>query len=273
MPINVRFKGFHCYCACTYFLTASHKMFKGVHKIRKLRLQVQATSTPPTSEQRWNAVYSIGPQSIYTPPPTTRQQTVLSSTSPQPEVQQGTVAQSTGNVWPDPFDNNNVQNIPHMPPLEGAHGSSDHVGVKQPVGPHPPISGVQCMKGGQYELQKPLTMIEAHPVASGNMLPNTKRPPPGFQNPLTRKGVSEETGNNDFSKQDKPGSNQPPPVLSIKVEGFPKDWDESVLEMAFDNPDLGRGEIASMRGDAITFKDPKGQFPWLQNLMIAMSQH
>ena len=61
----------------TIFLTASHKIFKGVHKIGELRLQVQAASTPPTSEQRWNAVYSIASQS--TPPSATRQQTALAS--------------------------------------------------------------------------------------------------------------------------------------------------------------------------------------------------
>ena len=189
--------------------------------------------------------------------------------SPQPEVQKGNVAQSTGNPWPDPFDGNG-QNIPRMPPLEDDRGSSDCVGVRQPVRPHPPISGGQYT---QHELQKPLTTIEPHPIACGNMLPNSKRAPPGFHNPPTSKKVGEETGNNDFSMGDEPGSNQPPPVLSVKVEGLPKDWDESELEMAFDNPDLGGGEIASIRGDVITFKDPKGQFPWLQNLMIATKQH
>ena len=62
---------------CTIFLTASHKIFKGLHKIGKLRLQVQAASTPPTFEQRRNAVYSIGPQ--LTPPSATRQETALTS--------------------------------------------------------------------------------------------------------------------------------------------------------------------------------------------------
>ena len=179
----------------------------------------------------------------------------------QPEVQQANV-QSTGSPWPDPY-NDDGQNVPRMPPLEDDRGGSDQVGVRQPVGPHPPISGGQYTNGAPHELQKPLTTIKPHPVASSNMLPNTKRAPPGFHNPLTKREVGEETGNNDSSMGDEPGSNQPPPVLSIKVEGIPKDWDESTLDMAFDNPDLGGGEIASMRGDVITFKDPKGQFPWL----------
>ena len=198
-----------------------------------------------------------GPSDMYLP------------TSPQPDVQQGNVAQSTANPWPNPFDNDG-QNIPRMPPLEDDRGTSDHVGVKQPVGPHLPISGGQYT---QHDLQKPLTTIEPHPITSGNMLTNSKRAPPGFHNSPTRKEVGEETGNNDFSMGDEPGSNQPPPVLSIKVEGLPKDWDENVLDMAFDNPDLGGGEIATIRGDVITFKDPKGKFPWLQNFMMAMKQH
>ena len=193
--------------------------------------------------------------------------------SPKPEVQHGNVAQSTGNPWPDPFDDDDGQNIPHMPPLEDECNSSDHGGVRQSVGPHPPILGGQYANGAPHELRKPLTTIEPRPVTSDNMLPNSKRAPPGFYNPLTKKEVGEETGSYDFSVGDEPGNSQPPPVLSIKVEGIPEDWDESVVEMAFDNPDLGGGEIASMRGDVITFKDPKGQFPWLQNFMIVMKQH
>ena len=127
-------------------------MFKGVHKIRKLRLQVQATSTPPTSEKRRNAVYSIGPQS--TPPSATRQRAALASTSPQPDVQQSTLAQSTDNLWPDPFDDDDSQNILYISPLEGARGSSDHVRVRQPVGPHPPSEG-QSTNGAPHELQRP----------------------------------------------------------------------------------------------------------------------
>ena len=57
--------------------------------------------------------------------------------------------------------------------------------------------------------------------------------------------------------------NQSHPKLCIKVEGLPKDWDNSVLQMAFDNPDLGGGEIDSINGDVIMFKDPKGKFPVL----------
>ena len=77
MSIIVQYKYVCCYCVCTFSFIASHKIFKGVHKIGKLRLQVQAASSPPTSEQRQNAVYSTGPQS--TPPPSTRQQTTLAS--------------------------------------------------------------------------------------------------------------------------------------------------------------------------------------------------
>ena len=73
MSIIVQYK---YVCVCTFSFIASHKIFKGVHKIGKLRLHVQTASSPPTSEQRQNAVYSIGPQST---PPSTRQQTTMAS--------------------------------------------------------------------------------------------------------------------------------------------------------------------------------------------------
>ena len=111
-------------------------------------------------------------------------------TSPKPEVQHGNVAQSTGNPWPDPFADYG-RNVLRMPPLEDDRGSSDHVEVRQPVGPHPSISGGQYTNGAPHELQKPLKQIEPHPVASGNMLPNARRAPPGFHNPLTKREVGE----------------------------------------------------------------------------------
>ena len=57
-------------------------------------------------------------------------------------------------------------------------------------------------------------------------------------------------------------------MLSIKVENIPQDWDKDILETYFDHPDLGGGEIVSIRGDVITFKDPKGQSPLGQQTMI-----
>ena len=52
---------------------------------------------------------------------------------------------------------------------------------------------------------------------------------------------------------------EPLGMLSIKVGDIPQDWDKDILEMHFDNPNQGGGEIASIKGDVITFKDPKGQ--------------
>ena len=288
-----------------YHLLVSRKLLKGSHVIQGMKVKVKMADHPPTSQQIKNAAFIADedrmpirssskkkaveepyqshsmprdrsqpssnsrtvPVETYQPSGTPGPVGMYLTTSPQQKVQLGTVVQSTDNPWPDPFDNDNDgQNILHIPPLEDAHGSSDNVGVRQPVGPHPLISGGQYTNGAPHELQKRITMIEPHPVTSDNMLHNSKRAP------LRRKEVGEETAS-DFSMEDESHSIQPPPVLSIKVEGFPKDWDESVLEMAFDNPDLGGGEIASMRGDVITFKDPKSQFPWLRHLMIVMIQH
>ena len=140
------YKSVRCYCVCTYFFIASHKIFKGVHKIGKLRLQVQAASTPPTSEQRRNAVYSTGPQS--TPPSETRQQTTLASfhtimdqqkiTTPTCIQQQIQDPTSTDQKTPPPVSTN--QETP--PPLTTYcdQQTSPHISTiqQQPVKDHSP---------------------------------------------------------------------------------------------------------------------------------------
>ena len=182
--------------------------------------------TLPPAHTKWKNI-------LHFPTPTSSHTTYDQKTSST--VQQGNVAQSTGSLWPDP--SNDGQTILHMTPLKGDHGSSDHVRVKQPVIAYPPI----------LVRQKSPTTIRPYLVSSSNMLPFTdhKRAPPRFQNPPKGKKMGEKTGNNDEQ-----GSNQRPPVPSIKVEGHPKNWDESG-KMAFNKPNLG-GEIG-------------GQFPWLQH--------
>ena len=66
-------------CLCTFFLAASHKLFKGTHKIGEARVKVEAASSPPSPKQLQNAVYKPGT----TPTFVTEQQTPSSFTKDQ----------------------------------------------------------------------------------------------------------------------------------------------------------------------------------------------
>ena len=44
------------------FLSASHKLFKGIHRIEGTKVTVKATDTALTPEQKQSAVYSYDPE-------------------------------------------------------------------------------------------------------------------------------------------------------------------------------------------------------------------
>ena len=113
----------YCLCLCTFFLVASHKLFKGAHKIGAARVKVEAASNSPTPNQRQNAVYSTGPQPGTTPSFVTEQQIPSSCVKDQLKT-------------PPPFSTNQLTPAPISTVQKSPPPVSTNQKVQLPAGTH-----------------------------------------------------------------------------------------------------------------------------------------
>lgn len=213
----------------------THKLFNTKHSVKWSQITIKRAQHPPTTRQLKNAAYcavysgAIKMKSLH------QSHALYDYTDSQSQLQKTTLSSSArGSSHNEPQEEQRKTEI--ITPMQHDSNSTCPMPDKIPPG------------------LDESTATTPWPDITSSSDPFDK---PFSANPFSDSMPSHEMSMPPLEIEPNADPSAPAPILSIKVEGLPEDWDEEAIEIAFDNPDCGGGSITSVSKDVITFQDPK----------------